>query len=348
MKEISDAHPASVAATSDGRTGLVNPGMPEGRFLDGIRVIDLTYYLPGPHAAWRLTEMGADTVKVEPPGGEPSRKLGGGVVHEANNGGKKIVELNLKAAEGCAALQDLVREADVLIESFRPGTLERLGFGEAELARLNPGLIYCSMTGYGQAGPFARAGSHDLNYLALSGVLSQLADENGRPVHPLNTIADYAGGLSVSEGVCAALVRKMQTGRGARLDVSITDVLAGWQGVHLAYRAAGLSDRGIPGIDGSLARYSIYETSDGRHVVLAALEEKFWHAFCDYAGHPEWKGGDERCGGPVHMEVADHFRSRPHEHWLNVSLETDFCLTPVLRPGELDNHPHWRGRTPLA
>ncbi|WP_257125391.1 CaiB/BaiF CoA transferase family protein [Bhargavaea cecembensis] len=322
--------------------------LPGGRFLEGIRVLDLTYYLPGPHAAWRLSEMGADVVKIEPPGGEPGRTLGGGIVHEANNAGKNILELDLKSPEGRAELESLVRGADVLIESFRPGTLGRLGFGEDRLSALNPGLVYCSMTGYGQDGPCARAGSHDLNYLALSGILSQLADEDGRPVHPVNTIADFAGALAVSEAVCAVLVRKMKTGKGARLDVSITDVLAGWQGVHLAYEAAGLSDRGIPGIDGSLARYGIYPTSDGRHVVLAALEEKFWHAFCDHAGRPDWKGGDERRGGPVHTEVGDYFRSRPHKHWLDVSLETDFCLTPVLRPGELEKHPHWRVKRPDA
>ncbi|MET3576600.1 CaiB/BaiF CoA-transferase family protein [Bhargavaea ullalensis] len=336
MREIKEA----------GRAPRLSPAA--GKFLEGIRILDLTYYLPGPHAAWRLAEMGAAVTKVEPPGGEPGKTLGGGIVHQANNGGKNIIELDLKGDEGRTAIQQLIRDADVLIESFRPGTLDRLGFGERELDALNPGLIYCSMTGYGQEGSYARAGSHDLNYLALSGVLSQLLDANGRPVHPLNTIADFAGALAVSEAVCAALVRKMTTGEGARLDVSITDVLAGWQGVHLAYESAGLSDTGIPGIDGSLARYGIYETADGRHVVLAALEEKFWHAFCDHAGQAGWKGGDERRGGPVHREVGDYFRSRPHEHWLDVSLQTDFCLTPVLRPGELDRHPHWRGRNPQA
>ncbi|SEI97117.1 Crotonobetainyl-CoA:carnitine CoA-transferase CaiB [Bhargavaea ginsengi] len=309
---------------------------PGGGFLEGIKVLDVTYYLPGPYSSYRLAEMGADVTKVEPPGGEPARRLAGGLIHEKKNAGKTIVELDLKSKEGHEKMKEFIRGTDVLIESFRPGTLERLGFGEDELFELNPGLIYCSMTGYGLDGEFARAGSHDLNYLALSGVLSQLTDENGRPVQPKNTLADFAGGHFVAEAVLAALVRKMKTGEGARLDVSITDGLTHWQSVHKAFEEAGLSDRGVPDLDGSRARYAIYPTADGRYVALGALEDKFWHAFCDFAGHPEWKNRDD-----VHEDVARYFGAEPLSHWLDVSLRTDFCLTPVLRPGELDEHPHW-------
>ncbi|EMR06156.1 Formyl-coenzyme A transferase [Bhargavaea cecembensis DSE10] len=312
---------------------------PGGGFLESIKVLDVTYYLPGPYSSYRLAEMGADVTKVEPPGGEPARRLAGGLIHEKKNAGKTIVELDLKSEEGRARMKELVRETDVLIESFRPGTLERLGFGEDELFSLNAGLIYCSMTGYGLEGEFAKAGSHDLNYLALSGVLSQLTDESGRPVQPKNTLADFAGGHFVAEAVLAALVRKMKTGEGARLDVSITDGLTHWQSVHKAFEEAGLSDRGVPDLDGSRARYAIYPTADGRYVALGALEDKFWHAFCDFAGHPEWKERDD-----VHEDVARYFRAEPLSHWSDVSLRTDFCLTPVLRPGELDEHPHWKKR----
>lgn len=317
--------------------------------LKDIRVLDMTYYLPGPFAAMRLGEMGAEVVKIEPPGGDPSFSMSGGVIHRANNRGKKIVYLDLKTAEGKEELAKHIKCADVLLESFRPGVMERLGFSYEKVKAINPGIVYCSMTGYGTNSPLARFGSHDLNYLALSGVLSQLADSGGKPVIPKNTLADYAGAYAVCEAILAALVLRYRTGNGSQIEVSITDAVAAFQGTNLEFLASGLSDHGIPEIDGSYLAYTIYETKEGRYVALAALETKFWHNFCAFAERPDWIAWHfERTESEAHRLVAEFFLSKTFEEWLSVSLETDFCLTPVMRPAELNVHPHWAERGKLV
>ncbi|HEX5564154.1 MAG TPA: CaiB/BaiF CoA-transferase family protein, partial [Sporosarcina sp.] len=278
------------------------------KMLEGIKILDVTYYLPGPYASMRLAEMGADVIKVEPPEGDPARTLSGGVVHRANNKGKQFRFLDLKSEVGKEEMLELIRGTDVLIESFRPGVMERLGFGYKTCAAYNPGLIYCSMTGYGQTGPIAECGSHDLNYMALSGLLSQLTDQQGHPIHPRNTIADYVGAMAVTEAILAALVQRGKTGKGAYLDVSITDALQAFQGTHRAYAEEGLSNRGIPEIDGSYVSYGIYETKDKRHVVLAALEPKFWRNFCAFAERPDWlEHNQARIGSEIHREIEQSF-----------------------------------------
>ena len=313
--------------------------------LDNIQVLDITYYLPGPFSTMRLAEMGAEVVKIEPPTGDPALTLSGGAVHRANNKGKTILHLDLKTAEGKAELAERIVHSDVLLTSFRSGVLERLGFGYEEVRKRNPSIVFCSMTGYGSDSPLAEFGSHDLNYLALSGILSQLEDEEGIPVIPKNTLADYGGGFAVSEAILAALVQRFRTGEGSRIEVSITDALATYQGTNLEYLKSGISDHGIPEIDGTYITYNVYETQDGRHIVLAALETKFWTNFCTFAQRPDWIPLQfELKGSEVHKEISLYFASRTWESWLEVSLETDFCLTPVMKPGELESHPHWSKR----
>ena len=317
--------------------------------LEKIRVLDITYYLPGPFSTMRLAEMGAEVVKIEPPGGDPAFSMSGGAVHRANNRGKDILKLDLKTEKGKAELVQHIKHADVLLESFRPGVMDRLGLGYKKVKEINPSIVYCSMTGYGVDGPLANFGSHDLNYLALSGVLSQIADSNGKPIIPKNTLADYAGGFAVSESILAALVQRFRTGEGSQIQVSITDAMATFQGTNLEYLISGISGDGIPEIDGSYVSYNIYETKDGRYVALAALEPKFWTNFCLFAKRPDWISYQfERTESKEHQKITELFASRTWEEWYQISLETDFCLTPVLRPAELSQHPHFANRGNLV
>lgn len=308
--------------------------------LKGIRILDVTYYVPGPYAGMRLAEMGAEVIKIEPPRGDPARHMGGGHVHQANNHGKTIIHIDLKTPEGYLEMMELVKTADALIETFRPGVMKKLGLDYGSLIKVKPDIVYCSLSGYGQSGPLAALGSHDLNYMALSGALDQLTDEDGKPVHPKNTFADFTGGLLASEKITAALLRKFMTGKGGHLDIALAAVMAEFLGNHDVYYKAEKSENGIPEIAGTRASYAIYETKDGRHVALGALEEKFWRNFCLYAGKPEWLKWSARPAGSMeYQEVAKFFKSKDWREWYELSMQVDCCLAPVLKAHERHEHP---------
>ncbi|MTD31266.1 CoA transferase [Planomicrobium sp. YIM 101495] len=310
--------------------------------LNGIRVLDITYYLPGPYAGMRLADMGAEIIKVEPPQGDPARYMSGGVVHEANNRGKTIVHLDLKSPEGLAEMLELVKTADALIETFRPGVMKKLGLDYDSLKTIKPDLVYCSLSGYGQNGDMAALGSHDLNYMALSGALDVLKDDSGRPVHPTNTFADFTGGLLAAEQITAALLKKFRTGEGRYLDIPLVEVMAEFLTNHDLYHERGISDHGIPEIAGSRISYAIYGTEDGRYMALGALEDKFWRNFCAFIGKPEWlEWGAKETGSPKHQEVASFFKSKSWREWYGLSLQVDACLTPVLKAHERHEHPYF-------
>ncbi|MEZ0479954.1 CaiB/BaiF CoA transferase family protein [Planococcus sp. SSTMD024] len=313
--------------------------------LSGVRVLDVTYYVPGPFAGMRLAEFGAEVIKVEPPNGDPSRRMGGGLVHRAHNAGKKIVQLDLKSESGKREVLELVRSADALIETFRPGVMNKLGLDYESVKEYKGDIVYCSLSGYGQAGELAHLGSHDLNYLALSGALDQLRDKIGRPVHPTNTLADYTGGLLAAEQILAALIRKFRTGEGAYLDIALAEVMAEFLPNHDAYAEAGLSEHGVPDIGGGHISYAIYETKDGRFVTLGALEEKFWRNFCKLAGRPDWLSwGECAPDTPEHRQVQAFFKSKSWQEWYGLSLVHDCCLAPVLTAAERHRHPFFLGR----
>ncbi|MGM0898846.1 MAG: CaiB/BaiF CoA transferase family protein [Bacillota bacterium] len=315
------------------------------KVLSGVRILDVTYYVPGPFAGKRLAELGAQVIKVEPPAGDPSRSMGGGLVHGAHNAGKQIIHLDLKSESGKHEMLELVRSADAIIETFRPGVMKKLGLDYGSLKQLKPDIVYCSLSGYGQAGELAHLGSHDLNYLALSGALDQLRDGNGRPVHPTNTLADYTGGLLASEQILAALIRKFRTGEGTYLDIALAEVMAEFLPNHDAYMKAGLSDHGVPEIGGGRISYAIYETKDRRFVTLGALEEKFWRNFCTLAGRPEWQAWSGYAPEtPQHEEVSAFFKTKSWQEWYELSLVHDCCLAPVLSADERHRHPFFLGR----
>ncbi|AQQ52084.1 CaiB/BaiF CoA transferase family protein [Planococcus lenghuensis] len=311
--------------------------------LTGIRVLDVTFYLPGPYAAKRLGDMGAEVIKIEPPGGDPAAVLSGGHVYGAVNSGKEIIRLDLKSEEGQTRMTELVRSADVLIESFRPGVMHKFGFHYEAVKNIKPDLVYCSLSGYGQSGPLAHLGSHDLNYLAISGSLLQMAGRYRSPVPPVNTFADYIGGLVASEQILGALVKRFKTGAGAYVDIALADAAAQFQIVHDQYSTANVSDIGIPEIAGTAACYSVYETADGRHVTLGALEGKFWRNFCEFAEEPEWQEyGFASEESPEYQEIAAYFKTKTWREWYDISMETDCCLAPVLMPHERHEHPFYK------
>jgi crotonobetainyl-CoA:carnitine CoA-transferase CaiB-like acyl-CoA transferase len=314
----------------------------QARLLDGVRVLDFSHYLPGPFATLRLAEMGAEVIKVEPPAGDPARAAGGGLVFHANNRDKKSITLNLKHESAREIALRLVREADVLIESFRPGVMAKLGLGFDEVAEVNPKLVYCSISGYGQDGMLSSLGSHDINYMALSGALAQMKDEHGRPVHPSNTFADFIGGMGATERILAGLVSRGLTGRGSYHSISITEAVASFMVNHVLTAKEIGTGNGIDVLSGSVVCYGLYETSDGRFVSLGALEPKFWSTFCEAAGRPEWKSAQfSGRNSSAGIEIISYFKSRSFEKWIEFSMKTDCCLAPVLEAGELASHPYF-------
>lgn len=320
--------------------------------LTGIRVIDFSRHLPGPHATLRLADLGAEVIKIEPPEGDPVRlpkEHDGedGFVFRAQNRGKKSMVLNLKERHDQQVALKLIRSADVVVESFRPGVAKRLGIGYEDAVKINPGIIYCSITGYGQDGPMHHLGSHDLNYLALSGFLSQLKDREGRPVHPTHTIADLIGSIVASESILAALVQREKTRKGAYLDIAITDALISLMINHILIQSATGQPNGISILNNQVICYGLYETKDGRYMSLAALETKFWRNFCEAVNRPDWLTSQLTPPveeNTVYQELKKLFKERTFAQWCSFAQEVDCCLAPVLETGELKDHPYVQAR----
>lgn len=261
--------------------------------LEDITILDFTTLLPGPHASSRLAELGATVWKVEPPGGDPARHIGPqqegmGIVFHVHAQNKKLCEINLKTPEGQTSARDLIRQTDVLLEGFRPGVPERLGLGYEALSQINPRLIYCALTGYGQTDPRAHLAGHDINYLALSGMLSQHVDCHNVPILPSVQWADLIGGQGAVEAILAALVNRHRTDHGQFLDVSILAQLQKLLRVHAEIWRITKMPRGAPELIGHVVCYHLYRTADDRFVALGALEKKFWENFCHALHFPHW------------------------------------------------------------
>ncbi|HEX8733414.1 MAG TPA: CaiB/BaiF CoA-transferase family protein [Ktedonobacterales bacterium] len=320
---------------------IASPELAHGP-LTGLRVLDLTRLLPGPFAGQMLTELGAETLKIEEPGlGDGSRVMpplvnGVGAAFLALNRGKRSVALDLKRPAGREALLRLAERADILLEGFRPGTMDRLGLGYETLLARNPRLIICAITGYGQSGPYSQRAGHDLNYLGYAGVLGSLARPGAPPPVPGPQLADVAGGsLLAVIGTLAALVARGVTGRGQVVDVAMLDGSLAFApllaGVALVTGAEPLPGAGP--LTGALPGYNIYATADERYVTLGALEPKFWAEFCQRVGRPDLiarqfpRDAAERDA--VIAEVAALFRSRPRAEWLALLANADACVGPV-------------------
>ncbi|MEH7159111.1 CaiB/BaiF CoA transferase family protein [Neobacillus drentensis] len=318
--------------------------------LKGIKVIDFTNYLPGPFATLRLAELGAEIIKVESPEGDPARhtglsKQGDGLVFLANNRQKKSITLNLKEQAGLDTALKLITQADVVLESFRPGVMGKLGLGYEAVQKVKPDIVYCSISGYGQKGRLSGLGNHDLNYMALSGVLAQLKDKAGKPVHPSITVADYIGGYAANERILTGLVSRSLTGKGSYHSISITDQLVSLLGNHVMVEKETKAGNGINVLNGSIVSYALYETKDGRFVSLGALEPKFWVTFCQANDRKEWiqahySSTDD--SNPVFQEITALFKSKNFYEWIEFAQKVDCCMAPVLEIGELHTNPYFQ------
>ncbi|MCM2257241.1 MAG: CoA transferase [Vicinamibacteria bacterium] len=307
--------------------------------LAGLRVLDLTRYIPGPYATMLLADLGADVVKIEePPFGDATRAVppplpsgADTAVHAALNRGKRSVQLDLRQAEGVAAVKRLAARADVFVEAFRPGALERRGLGAAALRAANPRLVYCSVSGYGQAGPLASVAGHDVNYLARSGFLGTNLDAAGDPVLPTTQVADMAGGLLAALAILAALQARERSGEGQVVDVSMFDAALALMTVPAARVLAGGSSTSE--LSGRHACYGTYRCRDGRHVAVGALEPKFWEGLCAALELPhlrsrQWDQGPRR--EEVRAALAAAFAGRDRDDWVTFLRERDVCVEPVL------------------
>ena len=327
--------------------------------LTGIRVLDLTRLLPGPFCTMLLADMGADVVKVEEPAGgdfmrwTPPLVNGQSALFNAISRNKRSLTLNLKTEAGRDLLLLLVEHANVLVEGNRPGVMERLGLGWEVLHARNPKLVMCSITGYGQEGPFASRAGHDLNYMATSGALSLNGERDGPPLPLAVQVADIGGGgLQPAAAILGALVAVERGSEGRWIDASMMDGAVSWLALALAARGGGEHvGRGDQRLSGRHACYRVYACRGGGFYSVGALEPKFWATLCDSIERPELfelqfaEGAD---GVRVHEAMESIFLSRTREEWERKLAGLDVCCEPVLELGEVAAHPQVVARGLIA
>ncbi len=311
------------------------------RLLAGLRVLDLTRLLPGAYCTQMLADFGAEIIKIEQPGSGDYWRWSPPTVQTqsaqflALNRGKRSLTINLKSVEGRNAFLRLCDTADVVLEGFRPGVMARLGLSHQALHARNPGLIICSMTGFGQDGPWAKVAAHDLNYLGMAGLLELTLGRTESPSPTGMPLGDLGGGaLMALVGVLSALNHRAATGKGHFIDVSVLDGLLSWSGFLAArWNAPGQQEVAVP-FDAPFDKpfYTVYETSDGRHMITGSYEEKFWKELCEVMGYPEWTDR-QWDSGAYEQEIRDafaiRFRQKTQAEWIEIFSEQEACVTPV-------------------
>jgi crotonobetainyl-CoA:carnitine CoA-transferase CaiB-like acyl-CoA transferase len=324
----------------------------------GIRMLDLSRLLPGPYCSLLFADLGAEVIKVEEPGlGDYARVTlphwgdsGIGSYFLLLNRNKKSLGLNLKTEGGKGVFRRLVQTADVLLESFRPGVMDRLGLGWEALSALNPRLVYCALSGYGQDGPYRDLVGHDINYMGYAGALSVTGARGGGPGLSGVQVADLGGGaLLAAFAIAAALHHRTRSGRGQFVDAAMTDGVVSWMAPYLGpYFATGrVPTRGEERLNGGWICYQVFEAADGRHVTLGALEPKFWANFCRLVGRPDleplqYAEGEARERAEAELRAI--FRTRPRDEWVRLLQQDDVCAGPVLDVGEVVRDPQLRQR----
>ncbi len=346
-------------------TSTTHASSKAGQPLAGITILDLTRLLPGPMATQHLADMGATVIKIEDKGAGDYARTMSHVKHEVSqlfiavNRGKQFLKLDLKDDADKAQFLSMVETADVVIESFRPGVMDRLGLGWPVLKARNPRLVMCAITGYGQTGPLALQAGHDINYLALSGMLAQTTDDDGRPVLPNLQVADLLGGAQTAvQGILAALLGVKMGGAGRFVDVAMTDAVV----THNLMPLLALNHAGHTAppardfLTGGVPCYAIYRCSDGKYMAVGALELKFWQTLCDVIDRPDLKeqhwslgqaiGGDEAM--QLRRELDSIFATRSRDAWAALFAPADCCVTPVLALDEAMHTPHFIARQLLT
>jgi alpha-methylacyl-CoA racemase len=320
--------------------------------LAGLRVLDLSQWLPGPHATQMLADLGAQVLKVEPPAGDPARALGVrgpdglSLFYRSVNAGKRVLRLDLKQVGDRDRLLRLVGRADVLLESYRPGVLARLGLAPERLRALNPRLVHTALSGWGQSGPYALRAGHDINYLAVGGDLVRSGPAE-RPAFAYPPVADMASAMQAVLATLAALLRRASTGQGGFVDVSLMETVLGWQGLTLTQARHGADEpRGGGLLNGGTAFYNLYRTADGHWISLGAVEAKFWENFCRAVGRPDWiaRQGEAPPQSALIAELAALFAGRDRAAWQALLDPVDCCFEALLEPAEVAAHPQVAAR----
>ena len=319
--------------------------------LKGVKVLDLSRLLPGPYCTLMMADYGAEVIKIEEPSkGDYIRWRkpaveGIGARHLTINRNKKSIELNLKTDEGKEIFKKMAAEADVILESFRPGVMNRLGLGYEEISKINEGIVYCSLTGYGQTGPYRTLPGHDINYIGYSGILGLIGEKDGKPVVPGVQIADIGGGaLMALSGICMALFHKERTGKGQYIDVSMMDGAVTWLYAAASdYFASGkVPERGRNRLDGHFAFYNVYETKDKKYLSVGASEFKFWKRICELVEKPEWiplHEGPEDVQEKLKQDLSDLFRQKDQQYWIDLLAAEETCVGPVNDVEQIFNDP---------
>jgi alpha-methylacyl-CoA racemase len=311
--------------------------------LDGVRVIEIASLAPGPFGCMILSDLGADVLRVD-----RAERCGPGAtaLPDPLSRGRRSIGINLKDPDGIELLLRLVESADVLVEGFRPGVTERLGFGPEVCAARNPRLVYGRMTGWGQDGPLAPTAGHDIDYIAISGALSMVGRAGERPVPPVNLLGDFGGGgMLLALGVLAALLERERSGLGQVVDAAMVDGSALLTSFVYGLRAMGTwqDARGVNLLDGGAPFYDTYQTADGGYVAVGALEPQFYAALLAGLGlaGANLPDQNDRAGWPVLRErFTEAFAGRTRDEWAVVFAETDGCVAPVLSPAEAPGHPY--------
>ncbi|MEW6140491.1 MAG: CaiB/BaiF CoA-transferase family protein [Thermodesulfobacteriota bacterium] len=313
--------------------------------LDGLNVIDLSRLLPGPFCTALLADHGANVLMVEAPWFRNDSVLGEVPMVRRN---KRHIALDLRKDKGKEIFFQLAGRADVVVDGFRPGVVERLGVGYDAVRSINPRIIYCSLTGYGQTGPLANRAGHDLNYMAATGLLDLIRDRGGNPIKPFFQMADLAGSLYAALGILLAVVARERTGEGQYVDAAMTDGLLSLLAIPISFTASGFR---FPGrVDNnsreSFPCYRIYETRDRRHLSVGPLEPHLWESLCRKLGCPEYGPlqFDETARDEISARLEELFRSQDLEYWTSLLSEADDCVAPVLKLEEVPHYEHFHAR----
>ena len=334
---------------------IINRPAKEGPLKD-VKILDFTRLLPGPLATMFLADLGADVIKIEDPDNpdyvrdfEP-RINGMSMFYLSLNRSKRSMAVNYLSAEGKQIIYDLVKTADVLIEQYRPGVMKELGFGYEELSKLNPKLIYVSVTGYGQNSAKAMHAGHDLNYIAIAGALGITGSSNGNITIPGFQLADIAGGSYMAmNAVTAALYQRERTGKGDWVDVAMTDAALPLNAMQFAYHQGTKKEiaRGEFELSGGLANYNVYKCSDGKFVALGSLEPKFWNKFCAKVERTDWSEKFLQQGEALlelKKEVSDLFLTKTRAQWIEFFKNEDICFTGINDLAEIENDAYLQQR----
>lgn len=320
--------------------------------LHGVKIVEFAALGPAPMGAMILADLGAEVVRIErkpPPNAKPGFEIFD-PQRDILNRSRRVVRLDLKKAEGLDAARRLVADADILIEGFRPGVMERLGLGPDESLAANPRLVYGRMTGWGQFGPLSQSAGHDINYLSLSGALHAIGEAGGKPVVPLNLVADCGGGaMLLVVGVLAALTEARSSGHGQVVDAAMTDGSALLMSMMYTLKAMGQwsQERGTNLLDGGAPFYDTYRCADGKYISIGPIEPQFYALFLHKAGidDPDFSQQWERSRWPeLKTRLAAHLATRSRDAWCALLEGSDACVAPVLDMDEAPEHPHNRAR----